>query len=124
MDETWSNWVTQVDGEEVEEVDDQNYLRDDGVVADPEHHPGELEDVIEDKVASDSCGGLHHLILGAEQVPDVNNLEGPKYDPVDADKDMRDGERCHHMIAFARDSVTMLSIVGSVQGVVNSCNEL
>jgi hypothetical protein len=139
MDQSRGGRVAEVDRSQLEEVDDQNYLRPDRVRADPEHDPGEVEDVepvrlvavlqqrvdnIQDEVASDRGGRVDGRLIAAEQVPDVDQLQEPKRNPVDADKDVAQGERGDVGVALAEDGVVVLAIFGGVAGVVERGNEL
>lgn len=73
--------VAEVEEGEVEEVDDQDDLGPDEVAADEEHDPGELEEVVEDEVASDGGCGLDVVAVLGEEVPQVGDLGEEEGEP-------------------------------------------
>lgn len=66
VDESWQGWVTEIEGWKVEEVDNQDDLSPDEVWSDKEHDKGELEEIVEDEMASDTCCGVHIGEIGGE----------------------------------------------------------
>ena len=66
MDEPWMSVVTEVEGGKVEEVDDQDDLSPDEVAADEEHDEGELEEVVDYEVASNTRGCVDIIGVGGE----------------------------------------------------------
>jgi hypothetical protein len=66
--------VAEVEGGKLEEIDNQNDLREDEVSADEQHDECELKEIVEDKMTSDTSGGLDIGFFRGEQVPQVADL--------------------------------------------------
>lgn len=81
VDEARVSIVAEVEGAEVEEVEDQNELSPDEMGADKEHDEGEVEEVVEDKVAADARRGMDDVRVGGEQVTNVAGLENEEDNP-------------------------------------------
>lgn len=73
--------VAEVEGREIEEVDDQDDLRPDEVATDEEHDPGELKEVVEDEVTTDTSSGLDVITILGEEVPHVTDLGEEESEP-------------------------------------------
>lgn len=81
MDEAWVGIVAEVQRCEVEEIDDQDDLGPDKVRADKQHHKGEVQQVVEDEMASDRACRIDVLDLTREEVSDVAELEDEEDEP-------------------------------------------
>lgn len=74
--------MPEIEGCEVEEVEDEHNLGDPEVRMDPEQDEGELQEVVDDEVGADVCGeGVRGGIAGEEDV-EVVDLEYEEYYPV------------------------------------------
>lgn len=74
--------MPEIEGCEVEEVEDEHDFGDPEVGMDPEQDEGELQDVVDDEVGADVCGkGVRGGITGEEDV-EVVYLEYEEYYPV------------------------------------------
>jgi hypothetical protein len=51
------------------------------VSTDEEHNEREVQQVVEDEVASDTCCGVHVVDIFGEKVPDISDLEDEEQDP-------------------------------------------
>lgn len=67
--------VAEVEGGEVEKVDDQDDLGPNEVRSNKQHDECKLEEVVEDEVASDTRSSLDVVIVIREEVPDVADLK-------------------------------------------------
>lgn len=73
--------MAHVEGGEVEEVEDEHDLGPDELGAGKEHDEGEVEEVVQDEVASDGRGGMLYVGVLGEEVADVASLHDPEKDP-------------------------------------------
>ena len=81
VDESCVGIMAEVEGRQVEEIDNQNDFSPDEVSTNEEHNESEVQQVVEDEVASDTrCSENVVGILG-EQVPNISDLEEEESDP-------------------------------------------
>jgi hypothetical protein len=73
--------VAEVEGGQVEEVDNQNDLGPNKVGANEEHDESEMEEVVENEVASNTGGSLNVAIVIREEVPQVTDLKEEQGEP-------------------------------------------
>lgn len=81
VDEARVGIVAEVEGGQVEEVDNENDLGPGKVGADKEHDEGEVEEVVEDEVAADGAGRVDVVGVAREEVANVAGLEDEQDDP-------------------------------------------
>lgn len=81
MDSTSIGVVAEVEGRQVEEIDDQDNLRPEEVSPNKQHYPGELQEIVEDEVASDTGRSLDVVAILGEEVPDVCELGDEESEP-------------------------------------------
>lgn len=84
MDESGVRIMAEVERGEVDEVEDQGGLGQDEVRADEEHHPGEMEQVVDNEVASHGACCMDCLGRGGEEVTDITKLQDENDEPEDA----------------------------------------
>jgi len=120
MDESRVRVVAEVERGEVEEVDGQDDLSPDVVAADEQHDERELEEVVDDEVASNTSCCVDIVGVRGEKVPDVSDLQEEEEDPVDRGDDCILGEWSGICSVYSPDGVTPLLniIVWNVEGVV------
>lgn len=82
VDEARVRVVTEVEGGEVDEVDDDNHLGPVEVGAHKEHDKGKVQEVVENEVATNTGGSVSDFGLGREQVANVSYLQDEEDDPV------------------------------------------
>lgn len=76
--------MPKIEGDEVEEVEDEHDLCDPEMGMDPEHNEGELEKVVDYEVGADVCGeGLGGSIAGEEDVEVVDLGDEEDYPVLD-----------------------------------------
>lgn len=73
--------VSPVCGELVDQMGNDDNFSAPEVVTGPEEDPGEDEDVVQDEVGRDICGGCDDRSIFGEQVPDIAELGKKKQDP-------------------------------------------
>lgn len=81
VDEARRCVVAEVQGRQIEEVDDEHDLGPDEVRADKEHDEGKVEEVVDDEVAADAGGVVNGFGGAREEVRDVAELEDEEDDP-------------------------------------------
>ena len=81
MDESSVCVVTEVCRREVEEVDHQEKLSPEEVGAHEEHDESEVQEVVENKVASNTCRSLNMCVILGEEVGNVTKLEEVETNP-------------------------------------------
>lgn len=81
VDEAGVGVVAEVQGREVEEVQDQEQLGPCEVAADKEHDEGEMKEVVGDKVTADGAGGVDGIDITREEVANVADLEDENGEP-------------------------------------------
>jgi len=120
VDESCVSVMAEIKGRQVEEVDDQDNLSPDEVPTDEEHNECEVEQVVEDEVASDTCCGVHVVGIFGEKVPDISDLEDEEKNPVDGGNDNVQGERSSvNSVYIPNGMAPLLDIIsGGVEGVV------
>lgn len=83
MDKARENLVAEVERGEIEKVENQHDLSPHEVATDEKHNERELQEVVEDEVASNSGGSVDIVCVGREQMPDIANLKDEEQDPKD-----------------------------------------
>lgn len=73
--------MAEVEGGEVEEVDDQNDLSNDEMSTNEQHDEGKLEKIVENEMTSNSRSSLDLLSGLREQMPQVGDLEQEEGEP-------------------------------------------
>ena len=81
MDKSRIRVVAEVQGGEVDEVENQDNLSPVEVGADKEHDESEVEEVVEDEVASDAGGSMNDVRVAREEVTNVTGLENEEDNP-------------------------------------------
>jgi hypothetical protein len=61
--------VAEIEGRQVEEIDNQNNFSPDEMSSNKEHDEGKLQEVVEDEVASNTCGSLNMFTVLREEMP-------------------------------------------------------
>lgn len=75
VDKPWVGIVAEVQRRQVEEVNDQDHLGPGEVRSHEQHDEGEVQEIIEDKVATHCASGIHIIGIAGEKMADVANLE-------------------------------------------------
>ena len=75
--------VAEVRSREVEEVEDKKYLSPPEVGANEEQDESEVEEVVQDEVASHAGRSLNVCIIVGEEVPDITELEEVENGPAE-----------------------------------------
>jgi hypothetical protein len=81
VDEASIGWVAEVQRCQVEEVDNDQNLGPSEVASYEEHDESEVEQVVEDEVASHGTSSVQLLDVAREEVEDVATLEDEQYNP-------------------------------------------
>lgn len=81
VDEARVTHMAEVQGRQVDEVDDQHNLSPREVTSDKQHDEGEVEEVVEDEVATDSAGRVLLGNIAGEQMADVAGLQNEQDEP-------------------------------------------
>jgi hypothetical protein len=84
VNESWVSVVAEVEGGQVEKVDDQDDFSPVVVATDEQHDERKLEEVVDYEVASDTSGCVDIVGIGGEKVPDVSNLEDEEDNPLES----------------------------------------
>jgi len=118
MDESWVCALAEVEGGQVNKVDDQDKLSPKELRADKEHDESELQEVVENKVASNTSSCINIVGIGGKQVPDITDLENEKGDPIKGSDDRVQSERRRVDTILPPDCVApmLMAIKGSVRG--------
>jgi len=74
--------VAEVEGGQIEKVDNQNDLGPNEVGANEEHDEREMQEVVENEMASNTSSSLNVGIVTREEVPCVTNLKEEKGEPI------------------------------------------
>lgn len=120
MNEAWVSVVAEVEGAEVEEVDDENQLGPAKMRTNEEHHECKVEEIVGDEVRSNAGGGIDVVGVGGEEVGDVAELHDEEDDPVDVGKDTVHGERGRVEVVLIPDTLADgVAILGRVHIVVD-----
>jgi len=93
VDESWVCVVSEVQGGQVEEVDDQNDLGPDEVSSDEEHDESELQHIVEYEVAANPRCCIDPVDISREKVRNISDLEDEQGNPVDGGNDNVQSER-------------------------------
>jgi hypothetical protein len=117
--------VAEVKRGEVDEVEHQDNLGPVKVRADKEHDKCEMEEVVEDEVASNAGGSVNDVGVAREEVANVTSLENEQDNPVDGSDDWVQSESSAvHVVLLPDLSVSRVAIIiGTVEGVINSDNK-
>lgn len=116
--------VAEVKRGEVDEVEHQDNLGPVKVRADKEHDKCEMEEVVEDEVASNAGGSVNDVRVAREEVANVTSLENEQDNPVDGSDDWVQSESSAvHVVLLPDLSVSRVAIIGTVEGVIDSDNE-
>jgi hypothetical protein len=81
VDKSGVRVVAEVERGKIDEVENQNNLSPVEVRADEEHDKGEVEEVVEDEMASDAGGSVNDVRITREEMTDVTSLEDEEDDP-------------------------------------------
>lgn len=81
MDESRVGVVAEVEGGQIEEVDNQDELSPEEMAADKQHDKPKLEQVVDYEMASNTSGCIDIVRVGGEQVPDISELEDIEDNP-------------------------------------------
>ena len=120
MDEARVRVVAEIEGAQVDKVDDEQELCPDEVGADEEHDKGEMEEVVEDKVATDAGGGVDVVGVLGEEVGDVAELQDEEDNPEDIGDGAVHGEGTWVEVVLVPDApADGEAIMGLVDGVVD-----
>lgn len=112
--------VAEVERAQVKEVEDQKQLSPVEVRTDKEHDEGEVEEVVENKVAANARGGVHDVGVGGEEVANVTALEDEEHDPVDGGDYGVHGESAGVERVLVPDTLAdSEAILGRVDGIVD-----
>jgi hypothetical protein len=83
VDQSRMSVVTEIQGRQVEEVDNQEHLSPVEMSSNEEHNEAELKEVVENEVASHACSGMDMVGVIREEMPHVSDLEEEESKPVD-----------------------------------------
>lgn len=120
VDETGIRVVAEVERREIEEVENENNLGPVEMRLDKEHDKGEMEEIVQDEVASDAGGGIDDVRVAREEVAYVTSLEDEEENPVDGgDGGIQGKGRAIQSIQVPEASANVVAIVRLVQGVVD-----
>jgi hypothetical protein len=120
MDKSGVGVVAEVERGKIDEVENQNNLGPVEVRADKEHDKGEVEEVVEDEMASDAGSSVNDVRVAREEMSDVTSLEDEEDNPVDGGDDWVQSESSAvHVVLFPDLSVSSVAIVGTMKGIVN-----
>jgi len=122
MDESWVSAVAEIEGRQVDKVDDQDELSPKELGADKEHDKSELQEVVENKVASNTSSCIDIVGVGGKQVPDITDLEKEKGDPIEGGDDRVQSEGCRVDTILSPDTLApmLMAIKRSVETVVHA----
>lgn len=81
VDESWVGVVAEVERAEVGKVQDEENLSPGKVGSNKEHDKGEMEDVVDDEVASDAGSGMLDVGVLGEEMTDVTTLKNEENNP-------------------------------------------
>ena len=82
VDKVRSGWMTEVDGDQVEEVEHKHELSGPEVGADPEEKKGRLQYIVDNEMASDVGSSVNPLGVVRKEMPDVADLKDKKRNPT------------------------------------------
>lgn len=120
MNEAGVGVVAEVEGAQVEEVDNQNQLGPVEVRANEEHDEGKVEEVVDDEVASNARRGVHDVRIRGEKMANVASLQDEENDPVDGGDDRVHGKGTGVERVLVPNALTdRVAIVRRVNGVVD-----
>lgn len=74
--------MSEVQGRQVEEVEDEHQLGPHKVTAAEQQNPAHMKQVVDDEVATDSAGGIDMVGIAREEVADVGDLEEEETEPT------------------------------------------
>lgn len=112
--------VTEVERGKIDEVENEDNLSPVEVRADKEHDKGEVEEVVEDEMASDAGGSVNDVRVTREEMADVPSLEDEEDNPVDGGDDRVQSESgAVHVVLLPDLSVSSVAVVRTVESIVN-----
>jgi len=124
VDESRIGVVAEVERRKVNEVQNQDDLGPVEVRSDKEHDKGEVEEVVEDEVASNAGGSVNNIRVAREEVANVTSLEEEEDNPVDGGDGRVQAESSGvHVVLLPDRSVSRVAIFGTADGVVNGDDE-
>jgi len=114
--------VAEVKGGKVEEINDKDDFRPEEVTTNEEHDPAELEEIVEDEVASNTGSGLNMIAILGEEVPHVSDLGKEESEPVERSHQSVQGKRSRKSLVLTPDGISpmLLIIVGVGEGIVDT----
>lgn len=124
VDKSRGSRVLEVEGREVEEVDDEQHLGKPEVAAAPEVDETEPEQVVEDEVRANISGSLDVDLILRVQVPAVSNLQDEQDDHVNRCDDRVEGKGSVVVRVLVPDGASVvLALGGRIEGVVDAGND-
>jgi len=124
MDESWVGAVAEIKGGQVDKVDDQDEFSPIELGIDKEQDESELQEVVENKVASNTSSCVDIVGVGGKQVPDITDLQKEKGDPIEGGDDGVQSEGCRmDTVLFPDGVVPLLMAIRSVESVVHAGND-
>lgn len=96
VDEARVGIVSEVQGAEVEEVDNEDQFCPVEVGAHKEHDKSKVEEVVKNEVATDACRRMYNVGVGGKEVADVAALENEEGNPGDVSISSRPLARWTH----------------------------
>lgn len=122
VDEPGVGVVAEVEGREVGEVEKQENLGPSEVVGNEEQDKAEVEEVVDDEVASHGTRGVDGLDIARKEVADIADLEDKDSEPVERDDQIVEREAGGEGVVHVPDppeGMVMMSMVRKVKGVVH-----
>jgi hypothetical protein len=120
VDKSGVGVVTEVERGKIDEVENQDNLGPVEVRADKEHDKGEVEEVVEDEMASDAGGSVNDVRVTREEMSDVASLEDEEDNPVYGGDDWVQSESgAIHVVLLPDLSVSSVAIIRTVKCVVD-----
>ena len=124
VDEAWVSVVAEVQGAQVEEVENEQQLGPAKVGSNEEHDEAKVEEVVDDEVGAHTRSGVHVVGIGGEEVRNVAKLHDEENDPVDVGNDIVHGEGSRVQVVLVPNALTDgVAIVRGVDVVVDGDNE-
>ena len=81
MDESRVRGMAEIEGYQIEQIDNQEQFGPPKVRTDPEHGPAKLQQVVDDEMASYVGSRGDIVAIFGEEVPYISDLENPHYNP-------------------------------------------
>jgi len=120
MDESGVGVVSEVEGREVDEVENQEQLGPNEVPVYEQHDKAGVEEVVDDEMASHGACGVDDFDIARKEVGDVTDLEDKDSEPVERDDQIVESEAGGIGVVHVPDppEVGVASMVRIVKGVV------